>query len=177
MERDGSFTPQNQGAAKCPERLIGQHHILSARPVLGTVAKCAEQNSDFPSGARLDDLVILVTLKFAEKHSIQLRWSKQSTAAPEGRGRQQGAEPQTSLRIPSIYVSVKLLSKALTKHALGHHGIFLTIKITSVGLPLWLSGKDPTCQCRRHRFDPWSGKISQATEQRNPCATTTEPMV
>lgn len=106
VERDGSFTPQNQGAAKCPERLIGQHHILSARPVLGTVAKCAEQNSGFPSGARLDDLVILVTLKFAEKHSIQLRWSKQSTAAPEGRGRQQGAEPQTDVSAHSLRLRI-----------------------------------------------------------------------
>ena len=23
----------------------------------------------------------------------------------------------------------------------------------------WLSSKEPTCQCRRHRFDPWVGKI------------------
>ena len=27
------------------------------------------------------------------------------------------------------------------------------------GLPWWLSGKEPTCQCRRHRFDPWVRKI------------------
>ena len=29
-------------------------------------------------------------------------------------------------------------------------------------LPRWLSGKESTCQCRRHRrhgFDPWVGKI------------------
>ena len=29
-------------------------------------------------------------------------------------------------------------------------------------LPLWLSGKESTCQCRRHRisgFNPWVGKI------------------
>ena len=26
-------------------------------------------------------------------------------------------------------------------------------------LPRWLSGKNSTCQCRRHRFDPWVGKI------------------
>ena len=24
----------------------------------------------------------------------------------------------------------------------------------------WLSGKESTCQCRTHRFDPWVGKIS-----------------
>ena len=30
------------------------------------------------------------------------------------------------------------------------------------GLPSWLSGKESTCQCKRHRrgrFDPWVGKI------------------
>ena len=25
--------------------------------------------------------------------------------------------------------------------------------------PGWLSGKEPTCQCKRHGFDPWVGKI------------------
>ena len=24
---------------------------------------------------------------------------------------------------------------------------------------MWLSGKEPACQCRRHGFDPWVGKI------------------
>ena len=27
-------------------------------------------------------------------------------------------------------------------------------------LPWWLSGKEFSCQCRRHRFDPWVRKIS-----------------
>ena len=26
-------------------------------------------------------------------------------------------------------------------------------------LPWWLSGKESMCQCRRHGFDPWDGKI------------------
>ena len=26
------------------------------------------------------------------------------------------------------------------------------------GLPRWLSGKESTCQCRSHRFDPWLRK-------------------
>ena len=26
-------------------------------------------------------------------------------------------------------------------------------------IPRWLSGKESACQCRRHRFDPWVGKI------------------
>ena len=28
-----------------------------------------------------------------------------------------------------------------------------------LGLPEWLSGKESTCQCRRHRFDPWVRKF------------------
>ena len=28
-----------------------------------------------------------------------------------------------------------------------------------VGPPKWRSGKEPTCQCRRHEFDPWVRKI------------------
>ena len=28
-----------------------------------------------------------------------------------------------------------------------------------VGLPRWLSGKEPACQCRRRGFDPWGEKI------------------
>ena len=28
-----------------------------------------------------------------------------------------------------------------------------------MGLPRWPSGKEPTCQCRGCRFDPWVGKI------------------
>ena len=27
------------------------------------------------------------------------------------------------------------------------------------GLPWWLSGKESTCQCRSHRFDPWLRKV------------------
>ena len=33
-----------------------------------------------------------------------------------------------------------------------------------VGLPWWLSGKEPACQCRRHRFNPWSGKMPRSNE-------------
>ena len=27
------------------------------------------------------------------------------------------------------------------------------------GLPWWLRGKESACECRRHGFDPWVGKI------------------
>ena len=43
--------------------------------------------------------------------------------------------------------------------------------LTPLGLTWWLSGKESACQCRRHRFDPWSGKIPRASEQLSPCTT------
>jgi len=36
-------------------------------------------------------------------------------------------------------------------------------------LPWWLSGES-ACQCRRHGFNPWSGKIPRGEEQLSPCA-------
>ena len=42
-------------------------------------------------------------------------------------------------------------------------------------LPWWLSGKKSTCPWRRHRLDPWSGKIPHVAKQRIPPATTIEP--
>ena len=36
--------------------------------------------------------------------------------------------------------------------------------ITSIGLLRWLSGKESTCQCRGHGFDPWVGTISWQRE-------------
>ena len=32
-------------------------------------------------------------------------------------------------------------------------------RVENTGLPRWLSGEESTCQCRKHRFDPWAGMI------------------
>mgnify|MGYP006996420596 CR=1 FL=1 len=45
-----------------------------------------------------------------------------------------------------------------------------------IELPLWVSDKEFSCQCRRHGFNLWSEKIPRATEQVSPRATTTEPL-
>ena len=42
------------------------------------------------------------------------------------------------------------------------------------GLPWWCSGLESACQCRGHRFEPWSWKIPHAAEQLSLHATTTE---
>ena len=38
-------------------------------------------------------------------------------------------------------------------------------------------GKESTCQCRRHRFDNWSGKIPHAKEKLSLCAITMESVL
>ena len=48
-------------------------------------------------------------------------------------------------------------------------------KNSGVGLPQWLRAKESTCQCRRHRFNPCSGKIPHVEEQL--CSRTQEPQL
>ena len=36
---------------------------------------------------------------------------------------------------------------------------YLFISYQAPGLSWWLSGKEFPCQCRRHGFNPWVGKI------------------
>ena len=44
------------------------------------------------------------------------------------------------------------------------------------GLPLWLSRKESTCQCRGYEFHPRSGKIPRAAQQQSSCSTTIKPV-
>ena len=50
-------------------------------------------------------------------------------------------------------------------------------KCTGPGVSWWLSGKEFTCQCKTHGFDPWAGKIPHAWGQLSPCSTTTESVL
>ena len=60
----------------------------------------------------------------------------------------------------------------------------IVIKNTNRGLPWWLSGKESTCQCREHGFNPWSKKIPDVSWQLSlvpqllspPAATTEVPL-
>ena len=64
-------------------------------------------------------------------------WVKQETAAPDRQG-----ERRNNLHKGQLHAAPDLL----TRHNFncGHR---------------WLSGKEPACQCRRRRFDPWVRKI------------------
>ena len=44
------------------------------------------------------------------------------------------------------------------RHSHCNNNTFVNKQVAK-GLPRWLSGKASTCQCRRHGFNPWIGKI------------------
>ena len=51
-----------------------------------------------------------------------------------------------------------------------------TLKQITSGLPWWSNGKESAWQCRRHGFNPWSGKIPHASEQLG-LSTATAPVL
>ena len=74
--------------------------------------------------------------------------------------------------------TIKLLEENTDKflYNFGQGKGFLTSdQNPETGLPWWHSGWESACQCRGHRFNPWSGKIPHDAEQLSPCATTTGP--
>ena len=66
-------------------------------------------------------------------------------------------------------LKLALLSQR-TKGSIGEV-LFDHLKTFVVRLPWWLSGKE----CRRHGFDPGSGKIPHGEKQLSLCATTNKP--
>ena len=56
-----------------------------------------------------------------------------------------------------------------------HHCQVAWLEHPPLGLPWWRSGWESACQCRGHRFEPWTGRIPHAAEQLGPWATITEP--
>ena len=74
-------------------------------------------------------------------------------------------------RSHSFGANPNLASKPYSSH---YTSVLLFINMCQ-GLPWWCSGWESACQCRGHRFEPWSGKIPHATEQLGPWATITEP--
>ena len=46
---------------------------------------------------------------------------------------------------------------------------------STIALNRKLSGKESACQCRRHRFDPWSGRAHKTQSNKAlPCGISTE---
>ena len=85
--------------------------------------------------------------------------------------------PYIHLSLVSISSSYKYTSQIrLGPVVWPRFNLIISLKTLLLGFP---SGavvkKESACQCRGHRFEPWSRKIPHAAEQLSPCAITTEP--
>ena len=95
-----------------------------------------------------------------------LRWFVHLSGGVECRGNEQ---------YPAFSPYTLFSLTVLQKWQLGFWS-FCILTVNFMGLPWWRSGEESACQCRGHRFEPWSGKIPHAAEQLSSCATTTEPV-
>ena len=66
-------------------------------------------------------------------------------------------EKETSPEVRSF--TFKILPSASFSHAYKHTWHLHSKKGGSDMLPRWRSGKESTCQCRRHGFEPWVRQI------------------
>ena len=65
---------------------------------------------------------------------------------------------------PRFAFKIQLLSSLDTQvHVFCHRFLMASSESFAGPIPLgasrWLGGKESACQCRRHGFDPWAGKI------------------
>ena len=82
--------------------------------------------------------------------SINQKWSSKTSVL------------DAKLRSQSKMQSVKIFPQSKTKQKYDLEGIIIEergLQNTVQGLSWWLSGKESACQCRRHGFHPWSGRI------------------
>ena len=93
--------------------------------------------------------------------------------------------PTPNQAFSSYRFSLLLMETPWTPYIISATGVYYSFPMSSKnvwqklswGLPWWLSGKESTWQCGRHRLHPWSGKIAHATEQLSPHTTTIEPVL
>ena len=111
--------------------------------------------------------IYLLLFRFLEKHTFLSNCQQMSFGSLENS--QDHTENSVCLRVHAFW------EKGWREG--GRNKIFhLTFRVlkpspilrTATGLPWWLSSKDSTCQYRRHRFDPWSGKTSHAAGTAKP---------
>ena len=88
-------------------------------------------------------------------HPTQLRLDRCSVKHP--------LPPRQPLRIRPLGVSLVLKGSSVPgiskSHVLFQYFWSNSQKYWLMGLLSWLNGKESACQCRRHRFDSWVGKI------------------
>ena len=65
------------------------------------------------------------------------------------------SEPDQVLGVHSWWAAVYGVTQSWTRLK----GLSSSSSSCLKGLPWWLSGNEPICQCKRLRFNPWMGKI------------------
>ena len=114
-----------------------------------------------------DDFTLIDLLKI-------WNWSNRltlfSTLVLKGRAfnHQMGEWGQGSLKGLKLFHRVTFRHKDLALY------IYICREREREDFPVGFNGQESTCQCRRHRFDPWSRKIPRAVEQLTLCTPTTE---
>ena len=66
--------------------------------------------------------------------------------------------------LPRNYASHHMVGRVLGSQRIRHNWAtisFTYCKLNTQTVPKWISGQESTCECRRHRFDPWVKKISR----------------
>lgn len=94
QNQDDKFKKKkNQNEVKFPKLLVSQYHSLSAYTVPCKIINTINRIQTSP---QLDDLKLLLNLKFGEKHNCHLRCSRpsQSKASPVVRGREVSMQSQ-----------------------------------------------------------------------------------
>ena len=80
-----------------------------------------------------------------------------------------------SLKIVNCLCSRNLLLDIYLKEII--RNVHKDSTLGSSGASWWLNEKESTCQYRRHKVSPWSGKTPHAKEQLSPGATTIPPVL
>ena len=85
-------------------------------------------------------------------------WFKLQHQKPKDKCRPRRKSPQSEACSPSGRdSSAPTLSLTWSSHGTQFMGFNLH---TAKGIPKWLSGEEPACQCRRRKCDPWVRKSS-----------------
>ena len=61
-----------------------------------------------------------------------------------------------------VVLPLRLFTDTMSSSCISQASLDLPSPLNSI--PWWLSCKEPLCQCRRPRFDPWVGKIPWRNE-------------
>ena len=103
-----------------------------------------------------------------QKPTIETQKTKRKKPKHNTNGNHQTTKEGTKRRRKENY---KNNQETSNKMAMSTYLSIITLNVNGLGTSL----VESACQCRGHRFNPWSRKIPHATEQLSPCTTTTEP--